>query len=109
MAGILDWEETAELTLDIAMKDLKLAVSEDTVYVGKRDGHLNVSFDKGNTWIDLTPALPFPVKVFKEIVVAGTSVFCSNRHWYNYNRGWKKLEHSYRCRRYEPDYGILNF
>ena len=68
-------EETAELTLDIAMKDLKLAVSEDTVYVGKRDGHLNVSFDKGNTWIDLTPALPFPVKVFKEIVVAGTSVF----------------------------------
>ncbi|MCG9129290.1 sigma-70 family RNA polymerase sigma factor [Candidatus Poribacteria bacterium] len=68
-------EETAALTLDIAMKDLKLAVSEDTVYVGKRDGHLYVSFDKGNNWIDLTPALPFPVKVFKEIVVAGTSVF----------------------------------
>ena len=68
-------EETVELTLEIARKELKLTVSGDTVYVGKRDGHLHVSFDKGNTWIDLTPALPFPIKVFKEIVVAGTRVF----------------------------------
>ncbi len=68
-------EETVELSLDIAMRDLKLAVSGNTVYVGKRDGRLVVSFDKGNNWIDLTPALPFPVKAFKEIVVAGSTVY----------------------------------
>ena len=68
-------EETVELTLDIARKNLKLAVSGDTVYVGKRDGHLVVSFDSGTNWIDLTPALPFAVKVFKEIVIAGSTVY----------------------------------
>ena len=41
-----DQEETVELTLDIARKELKLAASGDTVYVGKRDGHLVVSYDK---------------------------------------------------------------
>ena len=85
-------EETVELTLDIARKDLKIAVSGNTVYVGKRDGHLVVSFDKGDNWIDLTPALPFPVKVFKEIVVAGSTVYVATdagiitsddgRHWH---------------------------
>ncbi|MCY4553685.1 MAG: sigma-70 family RNA polymerase sigma factor [Candidatus Poribacteria bacterium] len=68
-------EETVELTLDIARKDLKLAVSGNTIYVGKRDGHLVASFDSGNNWIDLTPALPFPVKVFKEIVFVGSTVY----------------------------------
>ncbi len=68
-------EETVELTLEVARKNLKLAVSGDTVYVGKRDGHLVVSFDRGDNWIDLTPALPFPVKTFKEIVVAGSTVY----------------------------------
>ncbi len=72
-------EETVELSLDIARKDLKLAASGDTVYVGKRDGHLVVSYDKGNNWIDLTPALtlalPFSVNTFKDIVVAGDTVY----------------------------------
>ena len=49
--------------------------SGNTIYVGKRDGHLVVSFDKGNNWIDLTPALPFPVKVFKEIMFVGSTVY----------------------------------
>ena len=40
-------EETVELTWDIARIPLKLAVSGDTVYVGKRDGHLVVSYDRG--------------------------------------------------------------
>ena len=62
-------EETVELDLDTIRKDLILAVSGDTVYVGKRDGHLVVSFDKGNNWTDLTPALPFHVNTFKDIVV----------------------------------------
>ncbi len=68
-------EETVELSLDIAMRDLKLAASGNTVYVGKRDGHLVVSFDKGTNWIDLTSALPFPFKTFKEIVFAGPTVY----------------------------------
>ena len=53
----------------------KLAASGNTVYVGKRDGRLVVSFDKGNNWIDLTPALPFPVKAFNEIVFVDSTVY----------------------------------
>ena len=68
-------EETVELTRDIAKRDLKLTASGDTVYVGKRDGYLVVSFDRGTNWIDLTPALPFSVKTFKEIVAAGSAVY----------------------------------
>ncbi len=71
-------EETAEIDVDVwhkIMEGFKLTVSGNTVYVGKRDGHLVVSFDRGNNWIDLTPALPFPVKVFKEIVFAGSTVY----------------------------------
>ena len=68
-------EETVELSLHTASRSLKLAVSGDTVYVGKRDDSLVVSFDKGTNWIDLTPALPFPVSTFKEIVVAGSTVY----------------------------------
>ena len=34
-----------------------------------------VSFDRGYKWIDLTPTLPFPVKVFKDIVAAGSTVY----------------------------------
>ena len=71
-------EETAELDVDVwhkIMEGFKLTVSGNTVYVGKRDGHLVVSFDRGNNWIDVTPILPFPVKVFKEIVFAGSTVY----------------------------------
>ena len=52
-----------------------LAASGNTVYVGKRDGHLVASFDMGNNWLDLTPALPFPVKAFKTIVFVGSTVY----------------------------------
>ena len=80
MQGDTQWfdtglEETVELIQDIAMKHLKLAVSGNTVYVGKRDGHLVVSYDKGDNWVDLTPALPFRVKIFNDIVVTGSTVY----------------------------------
>ena len=52
-----------------------LAASGNTVYVGKRDGHLVASFDIGDNWLDLTPALPFPVKAFKTIVFVGSTVY----------------------------------
>lgn len=68
-------EETADLTMDIIPRHLKLAVSGNTVYAGKRDGRLVVSFDKGTNWIDLTPAIPFPFKTFNEIVFVGSTVF----------------------------------
>ena len=68
-------EETAELSGYRMMQGFKLAASGNTVYVGKRDGHLVVSFDKGNNWIDLTPALPFPVKAFYDIVFVGSTIY----------------------------------
>ncbi|MXV76848.1 sigma-70 family RNA polymerase sigma factor [Candidatus Poribacteria bacterium] len=68
-------EETVELTENIIRKDLKLAVSGNTVCVGKRDGHLVISLDRGNNWIDLTQALPFRVNIFKEIIFVGTTVY----------------------------------
>ena len=53
----------------------KLAVSGETVYVGKRDGHLFRSLDGGDTWKDLTLNLPFRFDRFNEIVFAGSTVY----------------------------------
>lgn len=58
-----------------SQKSIALAISEETVYVGKRDGHLFQSFDSGNTWKDLTSTLPLRFKHFKEIVFAGPTVY----------------------------------
>ncbi len=68
-------EETVMFTRDLLKKDLKLAVSGNIVYVGKRDGKLMASFDKGTNWIDFTSAMPFPVIAFNEIVFVGTAVY----------------------------------
>ena len=57
------------------IKDLKLAVSEETVYVGKRDGHLFQSFDSGSTWKDLTSNLPLRFERFNDITFAGSTVY----------------------------------
>ena len=80
--GDADWsdtgvEETVELTLDIARKDPKLAVSGDTVYFGKRDGHLVQSLDAGHNWKDIPSDFMFstPIQVFKDIVFAGSTVY----------------------------------
>ena len=70
-----EMEEVAEISRDKMMQGFKLAVSGNTVYVGKRDRHLVVSFDKGNNWMDLTPSLPFPVKDFNDIVFSGSTVY----------------------------------
>ena len=42
----------------------KIAVLGNTVYVGKRDGHLAQSFDEGDTWNDVTADLPFSFSAF---------------------------------------------
>ena len=70
-----EMEETAELFAYRIMEGFKLAVSGNTVYVGKWDGHLVASFDKGTNWIDFTPRLPFSVKIFHDIVFAGSTVY----------------------------------
>ena len=62
-------------SFDDSKKDLKLAVSGDTVYVGKRDGHLFRSLDGGNTWKDLTTNLPLHFKHFNEIAFADSTVY----------------------------------
>ena len=68
-------EETVMFTMELLKKDLKLSVSGNTVYIGKRDGKLMGSFDKGTNWIDFTLALPFPVNNYNQILAAGTTVY----------------------------------
>ncbi len=53
----------------------KLAVSGDTVYVGKRDGSLFQSVDGGNSWKDITPNLPLRFTHFKEMMFTGATVY----------------------------------
>lgn len=53
----------------------KLAVSGETVYVGKRDGALFQSLDGGDSWRDVTPSLPLRFTLFKEIVFVGSTVY----------------------------------
>lgn len=60
---------------DDVMRDAKLAVSEETVYVGKRDGGLFRSFDSGVTWKDLTANLPLRFEHFNQIVFVGSTVY----------------------------------
>ena len=67
-------EETCELTRDNMSRGFKLATSGETVYVGKRDGHLCQSLDGGNSWNDITSNLPLPVEHFKEIVFTNSTV-----------------------------------
>lgn len=60
---------------DTSMMGFKLAVSEETVYVGKRDGSLFQSFDSGVTWKDLTANLPLRFERFNEITFAGSTIY----------------------------------
>jgi len=57
------------------MKKLRLAVSEETVYAGKRDGSLFQSLDSGTTWKDLTSSLPLRFERFNDITFAGSTVY----------------------------------
>ena len=70
--GLLDTGESPEADLKCGFR---LAVSGETVYVGKRDGKLFQSQDAGSSWKDITPNLPFHFTCFKEIVFAGSTVY----------------------------------
>ena len=58
-----------------AIHSLKLAVSGDTVYVGKREGLLLVSYDRGESWTNITSRLPLPVILIKDIKIKGHKVY----------------------------------
>ena len=77
-----DWEWTNTGLIDTGKQpnsdldnEFKLAVSAETVYVGKRNGRLFQSFDGGDNWRDLTSSLPLRFNHFKEIVFAGSTVY----------------------------------
>ncbi len=53
----------------------KIAVSGETIYVGKRDGKLLRSLDEGNSWRDITSNLPIDFAYFKEIVFSGSTLY----------------------------------
>ena len=78
--GDLNWKDTGLMdTGEQPDGDLKygfrLAVSGETVYVGKRSGKLFQSLDSGNSWRDITPNLPLRFTCFKAIVFAGSTVY----------------------------------
>ena len=58
-------------------RGFQLAVSEETVYVGKRDGNLFQSFDGGDNWKNITPNLPLSFNRFKEITFVDSTVYVS--------------------------------
>ena len=70
--GLVDTGEPSDADLKYGFK---LAVSAETVYVGKRDGRLFQSLDSGDSWKDITPTLPLRFTGFKEIVFAGSTVY----------------------------------
>ena len=78
--GDLEWTNTgltdmSQESYDNDSKDLKLAVSGETIYVGKRNGKLFQSFDGGSSWRDITPNVPLYFADFKEITFVGSTVY----------------------------------
>ena len=77
--GLIDTGKSTETNpnddLENTMKGFKLAVSQETVYVGKRDGTLFQSFDRGTTWKDITSNLRLRFERFNQITFAGSTVY----------------------------------
>ncbi|MDE0019263.1 MAG: sigma-70 family RNA polymerase sigma factor [Candidatus Poribacteria bacterium] len=51
-----------------------LAISGETVYVGKPNGKLFQSVDSGDSWKDITSTLPITIGHFKEMTFAGSTI-----------------------------------
>ena len=72
--GVIDTTKYSNVNFTVG---LKVAASSDAVYVGKRDGRLVRSDDRGNNWQDITSNLPFIVSNFKDISFVGNTVYVS--------------------------------
>ncbi len=70
--GLVDIGKRSDTGLN---KGFKLAVSAETIYVGKRDSRLFQSFDGGGSWRDVTSNLPLRFSSFKEIIFVGSTVY----------------------------------
>ena len=77
---------------DLASVGFEVAASGDTVYVGKRDGHLFQSYDEGNTWNDVTADLPFAISDFNVIVFAGSTVYIATDQGVAYSSDGKQWQ-----------------
>ena len=76
LAFPVDYSAEASVSFDaLDSMGFKIAVSDKTVYVGKRDGHLAQSFDEGETWKDVTQDLPFTFTEFNAVAFAGSTVY----------------------------------
>ena len=78
--GNPEWKNTGLLDTGKRLNDgskngFKMAVSAETVYVGKRDGRLFQSLDAGESWRDITPSLPLRFTQFKEIVFVNSTAY----------------------------------
>ena len=78
--GDPEWKNTGLIDAgkrsnDGSKNGFKLAVSAETVYVGKRDGRLFQSLDGGNSWRDITPSLPLRFTQFKEIIFVDSTAY----------------------------------
>ena len=60
---------------DFTAAGFQIAASSSTVYVGKRNGRLFQSYDKGDTWKDVTADLPLSVTSFNAITFAESTVY----------------------------------
>ena len=80
--GDLEWTNTGLIDLgkqlsEDSRKGFKLAVSGETIYVGKREGRLFQSLDEGNSWRDITSILPLRFTCFKEVTFVGSTVYAA--------------------------------
>ena len=75
-SGPFDYSTDVSTSYDtINSSGFKIAVSDSTVYIGKREGHLFQSFDEGDTWNDVTADIPFSFEKFDAIAFAGPTVY----------------------------------
>ena len=78
--GDSEWKNTGLIDTgpqanDGSKNGFELAVSGETVYVGKRDGRLFQSLDGGDSWRDITPSLPLRFTHFKAIVFVDSTAY----------------------------------